>query len=1134
MDPRPARHQTGRRISSNSSLIAQWPWLHAVLLAVPLLVLNSCTKDRDETKTSQPLFELLSPRTTGVTFVNELPEKADFNILNYLYYYNGGGVAAGDIDGDGLPDLYFTSNLGPDRLYLNKGNYKFEDITERAGVAGPPGWTSGVTMADVNGDGRLDIHVSAVNYLTMNGRNVLYINNGDSTFSDRTAEFGLEHTGYSTQAAFFDYDVDGDLDMYLLNHSTHTERGISSRPQRDIRHSRAGDRLFRNDGNRFVDVSAKAGIYGGVEGYGLGVVASDLNVDGCPDIFVGNDFQENDFLYINNCDGTFTESIAKAMGHTSRFSMGVDAADFNNDAKPDLIVVDMLPEREEILKTSANAESFNVFNLKVKAGYWPQYARNTLQLNRGAGRFSDIGYLAGVYATDWSWSPLFADLDNDGDKDLLITNGIYRRPNDLDYINYVGNEAVQASLADGIDAANLKLLEKMPQVPLAKYAYRNNGDLTFTDMARAWGLARPGFSNGAVYVDLNNTGALDLVVNNVNAPASIYRNGARRDTSSHFLTVVLRGSGSNTAGIGAKIFVHHGAKIQMVEQMPTRGFQSSVDPRPHFGIGASTRVDSLTVVWPDKRFQVLRNVGVDRILTLSQDEASGRYDYTRVARPRPVFADVTAVTGIDLNHDENDFFDYNREPFMPHVLSAEGPALATADVNGDGLDDLYVGGAKWQAGRLLIQSSNGQFRSSSEPVFQADSLAEDVDAAFFDADGDGDKDLYVVSGGNEFSGTHEALRDRLYTNHGGGRFERSRGALPDFFENGSCVTPGDFDNDGDLDLFVGSRVVAQSYGAIPRSHLLQNDGAGKFTDVTTQRSDALSEAGMVSSAVWLDYDGDRQLDLIVVGEWMAVRVFRQQNGRFVDRTAEAGLSGTSGWWNTVAAADLNKDGRQDLVLGNLGLNSYIRANAAEPARLYVRDFYENGSVEQLLTFYKRGVSYPLAGKDEIVRQMPQLRSKYVAYSTFGASRIEDILGPTELSKANILEARELASSVAVNAGNGKFTLHRLPIEAQFAPIYAVLADDFDADGHVDLLLGGNFHGVTPVRGRYDAGYGLLLRGAGNARFVAVGMEESGLLIEGQVRGLGVLRRAGGDRLIVVARNDDKLVVLRPLLTNRTP
>ncbi len=1102
-----------------------------VIAGVPAV--TGCGGEED----SRALFELLRSEATGVTFVNELPEDPEFNIINYLNYYNGGGVAVGDVDNDGLPDLYFTSNLGPNRLYLNKGDYRFEDITERAGVAGGGGWTTGATIADVNGDGHVDIYVSAVSHLTMRGHNILYINNGDVSFTDMTDAYGLGHAGYSTQAAFFDYDLDGDLDMYLLNHSTHAERGNIFRPQRGEHHPRAGDRLFRNDGERFVDVTAEAGIYGTVEGYGLGVVVSDLDLDGCPDLFVANDFQENDCLYYNNCDGTFTESIATSLGHTSRSSMGVDAADFNNDGRPDVVVLDMLPEREEILKTSANAESFAIEDRKLGAGYHPQYARNTLQLNRGQRRFSEIGYLAGVHATDWSWAPLFADLDNDGDKDLFVTNGIYRRPNDLDYFDYVRDAAVQASLADGITEEDLALLGKMPQVPIGNYAFRNNGDLTFTNSADAWGLAQPGFSTGAAYADLNNSGALDLIVNDINAPASIYRNRAREISEHHYLTVVLRGAGANTAGIGAKVMIRHGDVQQLLEQMPTRGFKSSVDPRLHFGLGPAEEVDSLVVIWPDRRYQVLTDLAADQQITLSQGDAEGRYVYPEehaemtargsapVAADPRLFVNVTAETGMEFTHEENRFFDYNREPLMPHLLSTEGPALATGDVNGDGLDDLFVGGAKHQPGRLFLQQSNGGFRASDDRVFQADSLHEDVAAAFFDANGDGHPDLYVVSGGNEYWGDHEALRDRLYLGDGEGNFRRSVDRLPDFFENGSCVVPGDFDRDGDLDLFVGSRVVSREYGRTPRSYLLENDGTGRFVDVTSEKAEGLAEAGMVTSAAWLDYDDDGQLDLVVVGEWMPVRVFHQEDGRFRERTAEVGLSGTNGWWNHVTAADLTGDGREDLVLGNLGLNSYVRASPQEPARLYVHDFARNGTLEQILTFYKNGVSYPLVGRDELVSLMPHLRSRYVSYADFGASRIEDLFAESELQPAEVREATVFASSLAVNNGDGTFSLRPLPIEAQFAPIYAVLVDDFDGDGHRDLLVAGNFYGVPPVRGRYDASYGLLLRGDGEGRFQSVDVGASGLVIRGQVREMRFLQRADGERLIVVARNAESLQIL---------
>ena len=1060
--------------------------------------------------------------------MNELPERPEFNILNYLYYYNGAGVAVGDVDGDGLQDLYFSSNLGSNRLYRNKGNYTFEDITERAGVKGPEGWKTGVTMADVNGDNHIDIYVSAVNYLTMHGHNVLYVNNGDGTFTDRTKEFGLEFAGYSTQAAFFDFDSDGDLDMYLLNHSTHGERTSGSPALRHLRHPTAGDRLFRNDGNRFVDVSAKAGIYGGVEGFGLGVVASDLNLDGCPDLYIANDFQENDFLYFNNCDGTFTESVARAMGHTSRFSMGVDAADFNNDALPDIAVLDMLPEREEIVKTSAISEPYSLFDLRVRAGYHPQYARNTLQLNRGYGRFSDIGFLAGVAATDWSWAPLFADLDNDGRKDLFVTSGVYRRPNDLDYIEYVGNEAVQASLAGGVTQANMALLQRMPNIALPNHAFRNEGNLTFSSVGESWGLATPGFSNGAAYVDLNNSGALDLVVNNINAPVAIYRNHARDFRKSGYLTIRLRGTGANTAGIGAKVFLVCGGAKQYLEQMPTRGFQSSVDPRLHFGLGDMASVDSLIVVWPDRRFQVLTNVAVNQTLTLSQSDASGRFVYEQHGRLPPLLADLTKQLGVIVKHEENTFVDFSREPLMPHVLSTEGPALAVGDVNGDNLDDIYIGGAKWQTGRLLVQQQNGSFNTTEQPALRADSLHEDVDAAFFDADGDKDVDLYVVSGGNEFWGNADALQDRLYLNNGKGEFARATNALPAFYKNGACVAPADFDGDGDVDLFVGSRVVAREYGATPRSYLLQNDGRGHFTDVTSKIAPELVDAGMVTAALWLDYDGDKALDLIVVGEWMPVRVFRQQSGRFTESTNNVGLGGTEGWWNTVAAADVNGDGHDDLVLGNLGLNSYLRATPNEPLRMYVADFGSTGAPKQIITSFKNGTSYPLAGRDELIRLLPALKNRYPSHAAFGASRVDDIFSAADLGRATVKQARTLATSVALSSGAGTFTLQPLPTEAQFAPVYAALPGDFDGDGTIDLLLGGNLHGATPMLGRYDASYGLVLRGKGQGSFLPVPADETGLTIEGQIRDMKFLRRAGGERLVAVARNNAELMILKPL------
>jgi hypothetical protein len=1069
-----------------------------------------------------PLFERLAPAVTGVTFENRLPVDSALNILNFLYYYNGGGVAAGDVNGDGLPDLYFTSNLGSDRLYLNRGDYRFEDVTARAGVGGPTGWKTGVTMADVDGDGKLDIYVSTVSYRGLAGKNALYINNGDGTFTDRAHEYGLDHQGYGTQAAFFDYDGDGDLDLFVLSFSTHDEQA-SDAPKRDVRAASGGGRLYRNDGGHFHDVSAAAGIYGGSEGFGLGLVVSDLDLDGCPDVYVANDFQENDFLYHNDCDGTFTESIARATGHTSRFAMGVDAADVNNDGRPDIMVVDMLPDQDSILKSSASTEDYRLSELRTRAGYHPQYVRNTLQLNRGDGRFSEIAPLAGVQATDWSWAPLLADLDDDGRKDLFVTSGIVRRPNDLDYIELVGQPSVQATLRDTITKANLALLDRMPRRAAPNRAFRNLGGLRFADVTKAWGLGQPGFSNGAAYVDLANRGALDLVVNTIDAPAAIYRNRGRVQTGHSSLTVALRGTGRNTLGIGAKLFVWSRGGMQYVEQSPTRGFQSSVDQRLHVGLGPDSVVDSLLVVWPDRSMQRLKHLPANHLLTLAQGAASGRW--TPPPSPAPLFRDVTDAHHLDARHVENDFVDFDREPLMPRLLSTEGPALAVADVDGDGRDDVFLGGATFQAGALLLQQSDGSFRRTAQPALAADSIAEDVDATFLDANGDGHPDLYVVSAGNQFELPAAPMRGRLYLNDGHGLLTRATDAIPALYDNGGCVAAGDFDGDGHVDLFVGSRSVPGRYGVSPKSHLLRNDGTGRFSDVTVERAPALSEAGMVTSCAWVDYDGDGHLDLVVVGEWMPVRVFHNEGGKLVERTAQVGLAASAGWWNTVSVADVNADGHPDLVLGNLGLNSTITASKDKPAKLYVGRFAGDSTVMAIPTAAHEDGDHVIAGRDELLRALPALRERFPSYASFGSGAIDKVLSRDQLRGASTLQATTLASSIARNDGKGHFVLEPLPVEAQLAPVNAVIAADFDRDGHVDLLLGGNFFGVPPAQGRYDASRGVMLRGDGHGKFVSMDAPHSGLDIDGQVRRMREVRTPGGP-LVAVARNNDRLLVLQ--------
>jgi len=1119
-------------------------------LVLPLAALFALCACRQK-KISPPLFEKLSSRETNIDFANTLEEEPLFNSVNYLYFYDGGGVAAGDINNDGLADIYFTANMQGNLLYLNKGDLQFEEITKTAKVGGESGgWTTGVTMADVNGDGFLDIYVCRSNYLDKKGANLLFINNKDLTFTESAAEYGLAVAALSRQAAFFDYDRDGDLDMFLLTHSVHAKKTYGAAGKlRPVRDADAGDKFFKNEQGRFVDVTPAAGILESPLGYGLGLAVGDLNDDGYPDIYVANDFHEDDYLYYNNGDGSFTEALRKSMGHTSSAAMGTDMADFNNDGRLDIVVLDMLPEQEKILKSSVTADPYDIYDAKLSAGYYHQLRRNTLQLNRGPAAtakihlFSEIGAFAGIHATDWSWAPLLVDLDNDGHKDLFITNGIFRRPNDLDYLNYLKQEETQAMIGRQDPAAPplpikkdqlREIVRHMPSVPQANYVFHSKGDLTFENRAVEWGLGDPGFSSGAAYADFDNDGDIDLVVNHVNANAAIYKNRLVTQTASlapdqagratNYLKVKLAGHGQNTFGVGAKVVLHHRDKIFFQELMPTRGFQSSVEPVLNFGLGNIARLDSLEVIWPTGEYQVLKNFAANQTIILHQAEARATYAYSRRQKTPPLFQEASNEIPLDYTHQENTFIEYNREPFIPHFLSTEGPAFAVADANGDGLEDLYLGGGKHQSGRIFLQNRRGGFAAVLDSVLSRDSLCEDVDAAFFDADGDKRPDLYVVSGGNEFFGEAEPLRDRLYLNIGNGRFRKTENLLPEIYANGACVQPADFDRDGDVDLFVGSRSLPWQYGIIPESHLLINDGHGKFTDETSSRAPDLSEAGMVTDAVWVDLNKDSYQDLVVVGEWMPVTVFNNQRGALVNVTEKYGLQNTPGWWNTVAAADVNQDGFVDLVAGNLGLNSILKAGPDKPVQLFINDFSGDGRWDQILTYEVGQKSYPLALPEVMLSHLPALQKKYPTYADFAGKSIKEIFPAAQLQASTVRRATEFASLVLMNNGNETFSQTPLPIEAQFSPIHAILADDFNRDGYQDILVGGNFFGVPPEQGRYDAGYGGLLLGDGMGTFSAMNLQNSGFVVTGEIRQIKSVQTAAGETLILVARNNDMVVI----------
>ncbi|WP_158278663.1 VCBS repeat-containing protein [Rhodohalobacter mucosus] len=1095
---------------------------------MPIVWLFSACSSQSDTR-----FKELPSDRTGIDFENRVTNTPDFNIQNYLYFYDGGGVAAGDIDNDGLPDLFFVSNAGDHKLYRNLGEFRFEDVTEISGILGEEGsWTTGVTMADVNGDGYLDIYLSRVTYLTKSGANQLWINNGDGTFTDLASDYGLDFEGYSTQAAFFDYNGNGRLDLFLLNHSFHNENTYGRADQLRARPDpKAGDRLFRNDGNRFTDVTEQAGIISSALGYGLGLAVTDINLDGHPDIYVGNDFHEDDYFYINNGDETFTELLYSMVGHTSNSSMGNDIGDINNDGLPDIISLDMMPMDHETFLRSGGPDIMIVKEAKRNFGFGEKNNRNTLQVNRGFSPdtglpvFSETAFSSGIARTDWSWASLFADFDNDGLQDLFVTNGMPGRPNDLDYVAALQSLRSEYS-GQELDRRLFSLIESMPDVRVPNKMFYNRGDFTFADSTESWGFSRPGFSSGAVHADLDGDGLLDLAVSNINEPASIFQNsnGTAASESRNYLKIKLNGSGNNRTGIGSKVFLYSGDKIFYREQFPVRGFQSSVDHTLHFGLGSRSDIDSLLVVWPEGSYQVLQEPDLNRTLELQISDAEAGFDYSRIRpeRSETPIQEVSDGPQIDYVHQENRFDDFYREPLVPYKQSRRGPATAVADVNGDGLDDFFAGGSRGRSAVLYIQQSDGSFMASEQEAFARDSQTEDVDAVFFDANSDGFSDLYVASGGYEYPTDSPLLSDRLYLNDGNGLFTRAGSAIPEHRVNSGVVRAADFNGDGHQDLFIGGHADPWKYGIGPRSVLLRNDGTGNFEDVTREMAPDILTIGNVTSAAWIDVPGKQLPDLVIAGEWMPIYYLENTGDRMNPVSAEKGLDGLSGLWQVLRSDDINGDGLPDLIAGNFGTNSRLQPYLDGTVTLYINDFDGNGQTEPLVAVSENGMEFPFEQLDELKGQITTIPNEPDSYSQFAGSSTRNLFGSDLLDEALQKELHETRSMVFLNTEEGVYRRMPLPEPAQWFPVMAIYPDDVDGDGHTDLILGGNILDVKPsYGGAQDAGHGLLLKGNGNGEFSSLPQHRSGFYAPGEIRGIESLMLYQAGKLILVIRNNDK-------------
>ena len=1077
-----------------------------------------------------PLFEVLGPERTGISFANNLKATPAFNMFRYMYFYNGAGVGAGDFNNDGKTDLFFASNQGANKLFLNKGDLRFEDITAAARIPHDGGWSTGVSVVDINNDGWLDIYVCRVGqFEVLKGKNQLLVcqgvdEKGRPYYADKAKDYGIDFSGFSTQAAFFDYDRDGDLDLYLMNHSVHQNGTFAERKVfLGTQHPLAGDRLYRNDGAVFTDATHASGINSSAIGYGLGIAVSDINLDGYPDLYIGNDFHENDYLYLNQHNGTFKEEGATSMNHTSQFSMGVDIADVNNDALPEIITMDMLPSDPYILKRSLGEDEYNIFHMKIHYGYQPQYARNSLQWNRGDGLFSDVAMYAGVHATDWSWAPLWMDFDNDGWKDLFVSNGIPKRLNDMDYVSFVTNEEVQSKIrTNTVSLKEQSIIDKFPQIKLPNKFFRNKGGFSFEDVESGIRGDRATFSNGSVYADLDSDGDLDIVVNNIDEPALVYENKTVSAKGEGFVKIDLEGPARNRRAVGARVLLYTPGGVRAYEKYPVRGFQSSMEGPLHLGV-RDTHVDSLLLIWPDNTYERLSWNGKDAHLTARHRSGLPPFPYERFKSTRPNTAvsvqDLTAASGLAYRHQENPFVEFDREPLIPRMVSREGPALAVGDMNGDGLEDAFLGGAKGHKPALLVQAADGRFTRSAQPALDRDSTYEDVDALWADVNRDGYTDLLVASGGNEYYGTSEYTLPRLYLNNKDGLLQRQPSAFAGLYGTASCIAAADVNGDGYTDLFVGGRAVPWAYGETPPSWLLVNDRKGGFRDATAQYSKELGKAGFVTGAVWQDLDGDKDPDLILSLEWEGIHAYVNEGGRFVQKV----LTTRKGWWNFTLPLDVDGDGDLDLIAGNTGLNNRLKPSEAQPVRLYYNDLDGNGVKEQVLTYYLGGKEIPFANKGELEKQVPVLKKRFLYAEDFARATLEELFTREKLSGAKVLSADYFANAVLINDGRLNFSLQALPWPAQLTTYRDAVVVDANGDALPDVLLGGNFWDNNIQMGRYDADFGMLLLNRGKGSFATQLLKDTPL--KGQVRRLRAYKGAKGSGFIV-ARNNDSAMVIR--------